>query len=147
VSIFDRLAGVFRSYLNDNDDWQDVRKSRSYGDPDLEQAFEELDDFLSGRSTSSGGRGSSAFSGASRGTERNAKPAVPEELRGDFAELGVEFGADAERCKTAYKQQLMRHHPDRHASHAGNLKKATEKSTRLNAAYERICKWRETGRV
>jgi DnaJ-domain-containing protein 1 len=141
VSIFDRLTGIFRSYLDD--DWQDVSKSRSYVDPDLRQAYEELDDFLNGR------RGSSTFAdvGAGRGTARKAKPAVPEALRGDFAELGVEFGADAERCKAAYKEQVKRHHPDHHASHAGDLKKATEKSTRLIAAYGRICKWRETGEV
>jgi DnaJ-domain-containing protein 1 len=145
VSIFDRLAGVFHSYLDDNDDWQDVRKSRSYSDSDLRQAFEELDDFLNGKSAFTGRSGSSAFNDA--GAARETKRAVPEALRGDFAELGVEFGADAERCKTAYKQQLKRHHPDRHASHAGNMRKATEKSARLNAAYERIRKWRETGNV
>jgi DnaJ-domain-containing protein 1 len=144
VSIFDRLAGVFRSYRED--DWQDARKTRSYGDSDLRQAFEELDDFLSGGGTSAGGRGAeSAFHGG--GAARKAKPAVPEALRGDFAELGVEFGADAERCKTAHRQQLKRHHPDRHASHEGNMKKATEKTARLNAAYERICEWREKGTV
>jgi DnaJ-domain-containing protein 1 len=151
VSIFDRLAGIFRSYLDDDDDWRDVREDRSYGDPDLRQAFEELDDFLNDRSASAEWRGSGTFDdvGAARRREtaRKAKPSVPEALRGDFAELGVEFGADAGRCKVAYKQQLKRHHPDRHASHAGNMKKATEKSARLNASYERICKWRETGIV
>ncbi|MDR1257413.1 MAG: J domain-containing protein [Spirochaetaceae bacterium] len=143
MSIFDRLAGVFRSSLDN--DWQDARKTRSYGDGDLRQAFEELDDFLSGGGASAGGRGAeSAFHG---GTARKVKPAVPEALRGDFAELGVDFGADEERCKTAYKQQLKRHHPDRHASHEGDMKKATEKSTRLNAAYERIREWREKSTV
>jgi DnaJ-domain-containing protein 1 len=142
------LAGVFRSYLDD--DWQDVRKNSSYGDPDLRQAFEELDDFLSSGGASAGRRDSGgAFDdvGKTWRTAQKAKPTVPETLRGDFAELGVEFGADAKRCKAAYKQQVKLHHPDRHASHAGNMKKATEKSARLNAAYERICKWRETGSV
>jgi DnaJ-domain-containing protein 1 len=147
VSIFDRLAGVFHSYLDDNDDWSDTRKSHYYGDSDLRQAFEELDDFLNGGSASAGKRGFEGAFNDGGAAGRKARLAVPEALRGDFAELGVEFGADAERCKTAYKQQLKRHHPDRHASHAGNMKKATEKSKRLNAAYERIREWHETGNV
>jgi len=39
------------------------------------------------------------------------------------------------------------HHPDRHAGHPGNMKKATEKSARINAAHQRIERWRETGKV
>ncbi|MDR2094638.1 MAG: J domain-containing protein, partial [Treponema sp.] len=68
--------------------------------------------------------------------------APPEELRPDFAELGLPFGASAGECKAAYKKLLNTHHPDRHAGHAGNMKKATEKSARINAAYDRIEKWR-----
>jgi curved DNA-binding protein CbpA len=45
-------------------------------------------------------------------------------------------------CKAAYKKLLKLHHPDRHAGHTGNMKKATEKSARINAAYDRIEKWR-----
>jgi curved DNA-binding protein CbpA len=71
---------------------------------------------------------------------------VPESLRPDFAELGVPFGASAEDCKAVYKNLLKIHHPDRHAGHAENMRKATEKSARINAAYDRINKWRETGR-
>jgi curved DNA-binding protein CbpA len=66
-------------------------------------------------------------------------------LRGDFAELGLPFDASEEDCKQAYKKLLKIHHPDRHAGHEGNMKKATEKSARINAAYDRIQRWREGG--
>ncbi|MDR2631686.1 MAG: J domain-containing protein [Spirochaetaceae bacterium] len=68
-------------------------------------------------------------------------------MRRDFEELGLSPGASAAECKAAYKQLLKKHHPDRHAGHPGNMKKATEKSARLNAAYDRIERWRRTGRV
>jgi curved DNA-binding protein CbpA len=68
---------------------------------------------------------------------------VPERLRGDFAELALPFGAGADECKAAYKRLLKKHHPDRHAGAEGDLQRATEKSARINAAYERIESWRE----
>jgi curved DNA-binding protein CbpA len=58
--------------------------------------------------------------------------------------LGVPFGAGAEECKTAYKNLLKIHHPDRHAGHEGNFKKATERSMKINAAWDRIEKWRKS---
>jgi hypothetical protein len=81
----------------------------------------------------------------STGGQSSARTAarIPEELRPDFAELGLPFGASADECKTAYKRLLKLHHPDRHAGHEGNMRKATEKSARINAAYDRIEKWRE----
>ncbi|MFP3089233.1 J domain-containing protein [Treponema sp. TIM-1] len=152
MGFFDRIETIIKSYLNDEDDhvfgrhaerpWQSSR------DPDLDAAFEELNDFLSG----GGGNKKTGF-GPDEGYDRAERfgaaraPGVPEVLAQDFAELGLSPGASAEECKAAYKQLLKKHHPDRHAGHPGNLKKATEKSTRLNAAYDRIERWRRTGRV
>ncbi|MDR1900812.1 MAG: J domain-containing protein [Treponema sp.] len=67
---------------------------------------------------------------------------ISEELKADFAELGLGPNASQEECKAAYKRLLKIHHPDRHAGHAANMKKATEKTARINAAYDRIGKWR-----
>jgi DnaJ-domain-containing protein 1 len=138
MGILDRLGNVIRSYLHDGDG---ERPSRS-GDPDYNEAWEEIDDFL-------GNRGRAAedkpASGAKAGNGRAARGGAPENLRRDFAELGVEFGAPPEACKAAYKRLLKLHHPDRHAGHAGNMKKATEKSARINAAYDRIERWRNSG--
>ncbi|MDR1617813.1 MAG: J domain-containing protein [Treponema sp.] len=165
MGIFGRLEDLIKSYL-DNGDGRIFGKD-SYrggasgtGDPDLDAAFEELDGYLnrdrdaggsSGdreRSWNGGfGGGTNRGSGAAGpGPDRNAgRTVVPETLRPDFAELGLPPGASAEECKRAYKKLLKIHHPDRHAGHPGNFKKATERTARINAAYDRIERWRETG--
>jgi hypothetical protein len=152
MGIFDRLGDVIRSYLNDEDSrlfGSSSRKEGSSGDPDLEAAFEELNDFLgkgSGEKRRAGDRG---FAGNREerqdAGEKAGQGRVPESLRSDFEELSLPFGASYEACKAAYKRLLKLHHPDRHAGHPGNMKKATEKSARINAAYDRIEKWRKTG--
>jgi DnaJ-domain-containing protein 1 len=134
MGIWDRLNGVIKSYLSDEDSrifgHKEERRS-PLNDPDIDAAFEELNEFLKG-----GGKGGASETGRARPS------APPEELRPDFAELGLPFGASAGECKAAYKKLLKIHHPDRHAGHEGNFKKATEKTTRINAAYDRIEKWR-----
>lgn len=132
----------------------------------MDAAYDELDEFLktgkssggshawadtseAGRGRSwSGGPGKDAGSGGTGRAEGGPGASkLPEELRVDFQELGLPFGADAAACKAAYKRLLKIHHPDRHAGHPGNMKKATEKSARINAAFWRIEQWRETGRL
>ena len=143
MGIFDRLGQVLRSYLNIDEETSGSRNQyNSYNDPDVDAAFEELNEFLKKDKTSSEEKKSD-----NRGTSTQAKPkpAIPEELRPDFAELEVSFGASAEECKDAYKRLLKIHHPDKHANHEGNFKKATNKTARLNAAYERIARWRVSG--
>jgi DnaJ-domain-containing protein 1 len=93
-----------------------------------------------------GGRGPGTGTGPGARTGGGGPARPPEELRRDFAELGIPFGAGAEACKAAYKRLLKLHHPDRHAGHEGNMRKATEKSARINAAYDRIEKWRRGNR-
>jgi DnaJ-domain-containing protein 1 len=116
------------------------------GDPDLEAAFEELDEFLNPGKNGASFRDGEASAGARREAAGRGRE-VPESLRQDFAELGLSPGASEEECKAAYKKLLKLHHPDRHAGHAGNMKKATEKSARINAAFERIEAWRRTGQA
>jgi DnaJ-domain-containing protein 1 len=153
VGIFDRLGDVIRSYLNDAGAGPSGRPSpgRRYVDPDLEAAYEELDDFLDGGkagfkaerpSTDKGGRADPRGFGGKAG-----RGMPPESLKQDFEELGLAFGASADACKAAYKKLLKLHHPDRHAGHEGNMRKATAKSARINAAYDRIERWRETGKT
>jgi DnaJ-domain-containing protein 1 len=143
VGIFERLEDVIKSYLN-NDGGRPFPSGQS-GDSDLNAAYEELDEFLNtGKSSAGGFRTTGSPAGNTASDNRSAAKPPPEELRGDFAELGVPFGAQAGECKTAYKQLLKKHHPDRHAGHPGNMQKATEKSARVNAAFDRIEKWRTT---
>jgi DnaJ-domain-containing protein 1 len=134
MGIFDRLGNVIRSYIGGGAEGTERKGS---GDPDLDAAYEELDGFL--KQDPAGG-------GKAAGTRAGGKAAVPEGLRRDFAELGLEPEASEGECKAAYKRLLKVHHPDRHAGHEGNMKKATEKSARLNAAYDRIEKWRREGK-
>ncbi|MDR2159630.1 MAG: J domain-containing protein [Treponema sp.] len=155
MGVFDRLADVVKSYLNSedkrlfgkNNHKGDVRRS---SDPDLDAAFEELNDYLN--RDRSGARGFSEKRAGSSDPAADSGPGqsaagVPESLRPDFAELGLPLGASAEECKSAYKKLLKIHHPDRHAGHPGNFKKATERTARINAAWDRIETWRETGAV
>jgi DnaJ-domain-containing protein 1 len=137
MGIIDRLSDVIRSYLSEDN----VSATRMRGvDQDFADAYEELDEFLrEGRNAGTRSAHSSA--------PPPKTPLIPEVLRQDFTELGVPFGANAEACKTAYKKLLKIHHPDRHAGHSENMRKATEKSARINAAYERIERWRTTGTV
>ncbi|MDR1576105.1 MAG: J domain-containing protein [Treponema sp.] len=139
MGIWDRLETVIKSYLHDEDIRLFGNRSghSDWEDPDLDTAFEELNEFLDWGGT--GGRARDANRAGSGG--RTFAP-VPEALRADFAELGVAFGASADECKTAYKQLLKQHHPDHHSGHAGNFKKATDKTARINAAYDRIEQWR-----
>jgi hypothetical protein len=161
----DRLGDLLKSYLNFDDGGNaGAGQGRFYGyeDADLNEAYDELDEFLNrgGSSAWTGKTGAqtgdwedpyrSAASGNDRGfhsatghTERRSSKLPPESLRADFEELGVPFGADEETCKAAHKKLLKTHHPDRHAGHEGNTNKANAKSARINAAYDNIRRWRQ----
>jgi hypothetical protein len=150
MGIFDRLGDVIKSYLNDEDSRMFGHGSRQgpSGDPDLDAAFEELNDYLGGPGGKDGSgpfkhREAAWDEGPGQNQRKAGETPPPEDLRPDFAELGLPFGASATECKAAYKKLLKIHHPDRHAGHPGNFQKATAKSARINAAYDRIEKWRE----
>ncbi|MCL2373945.1 MAG: DnaJ domain-containing protein [Treponema sp.] len=144
MGIWGRLGNVVKSYLNDDRDnvfggsgsKRQGSESRGGGewdirDSDLNAAYEELDEFLRGDPKRK-----------EKPQEKPARP-VPAELREDFAELGLSPDASAAECKAAYKKLLKTHHPDRHAGKSEAMKKATEKTARVNAAYERIEKWQK----
>ena len=132
MGFFDRIENIIKSYLNDEDrgifgrdaGWSENRdRSQRYRffDPDAEAAFEELNDFLNRDGETGGFRETTGFGRAGAGDSS----APPESLRTDFAELGLRHGASPEECRIAYKELLKIHHPDRHAKHPGNFKKAT----------------------
>ena len=135
MGIWERLGSVIKSYINDESDKLFGNRSKRHSDPDLDAAYEELDDYLKGKDNKE----------RASGPEKAEKPKkarpVPEEIRQDFAELGLTPDATAEECKDAYKKLLKIHHPDRHANHEGNMSKATAKSARVNAAYDRLVVW------
>jgi DnaJ-domain-containing protein 1 len=156
LSVFDRLGNVLKSYLNDDTGSSSVR----FVDPDLVKAYKELDDFLNEdtpgdfRSRQKSQTNNAQTKGSEQSNPKNnfsyqntqTKRSVPENLRADFFELGVEVGAAADVCKTAHKNLLKIHHPDKHAGSETDMKTATEKTKRINAAYERITKWYENSK-
>jgi DnaJ-domain-containing protein 1 len=135
MGIWDRLGSVIKSYINADSSKVFGERPKGCYDPDLDAAYEDLDDFLKGNDSK----------GKAKGWEEADKKQnagkIPEELKKDFAELGLEPDATLEECKEAYKKLLKIHHPDRHTKHDGNMKKATEKSAQINAAYERLIRW------
>jgi len=149
MGIFDRLGTVLKSYMNDMDNDISMKygsKRGTGGDPDLDAAYDELNDYLGKNDTAdkSGGK-ASGFRAENQEKEQKER-AVPAELRSDFSELGLGPDATAEECKAAYKKLLKLHHPDRHAGHEGNMKKATEKTARINASYKRLERWFQLNR-
>ncbi len=155
---FDRLGDAIKNFLDDDDDrifGKQGRPGQGFSDPDLKDAYDELDEFLKtgqNKPRNPEHPGDSGRAWSDPGTHRQyqrkpAPPGPPEQLKQDFAELGLPFDAPLSECKAAYKKLLKIHHPDKHAGHPGNMKKATEKSARINAAYQRIEKWRDTGKI
>ena len=143
MGIWERLGNVVKSYINDEDERVfHGSASKRHADPDLNAAYEELDDFLRGGNDAGekpkDGRSERGASGETAG--KRERP-VPSELRQDFAELGLSPDASAGECKAAYKKLLKVHHPDRHAGNPENMKKATEKTARINEAYKRLERW------
>ena len=142
MGIWERLGTLIKSYVTfEADDKRAWRRdgSRRQTDPDLAAAYEELDDFLGGKGASTGtGADAAAGQRDTKGRTKERTRPIPEKLKQDFVELGLSPEASVEECKEAYKKLLKIHHPDRHAKHEGNLKKATERTARVNEAYERI---------
>jgi len=129
MGTLERMGNVLKSYFNDDGAGIFRRHGAGRSDPDLDAAYEELDDYLR-----NGGK-----KPADR--EEPARRQVPAELLKDFAELGLTPDATFEECKRNYKKLLKIHHPDKHTGHPDNIKKATEKSAGVNAAYRRLEAW------
>ena len=147
MGIWDRLGNVLKSYINDGVERiaGEDRPKWGHRDDDFNSAYDELEDFLKGeKSDGKTGEYGKGFNERERSNNRetfNGGRPVPPEIKRDFAELGLPAGASEEECKEAYKKLLKMYHPDRHGTDPENLKKATEKSARINAAYDRLTTW------
>ena len=143
MGIWDRLGNLIKSYIsNDDESVFGEKSSQRRSDPewksrdsDLDAAYEELDDFL---------RGNSGNAKAGKSDDKKTstwKRPMPEDIKKAFVELGLTLEAGVEECKEAYKKLLKTHHPDHHSKHEENLKNATDRTTKINAAYERLMEW------
>jgi DnaJ-domain-containing protein 1 len=139
--IFDRLGNLLKSFVGDGSNPFDDGENASFSDPDLQDAWEELDEFMrTGEET--------PRRAASGSTSRAApKPAIPRELERDYRNLGATPGTPLPEVAKSYKQLLRKHHPDRHAADPAAFAAATEKTKGLTASFRRIRKFHETGKL
>lgn len=143
-------------------------KYHDSGDSGLNQAWDELDDFIN--AGSAGGFRSDldefdrrmealgykprkapekqAESGARQGTgqKQSNRPLTAEEermvkLAQDYRNIEAEIGSGPEEVKKAYKRVLMKYHPDRFAQDPAKQATATQITARLNESYSRIMEY------
>ena len=136
--IFDRLGNLLKSFVQDDDDniFVDGKKT-AFTDPDLQDAWDELDEFMrTGEST--------AKASQNKGPTP-ATPDIPAELKKDYQILQVPFGTPLEEVAKSYKTLLRKHHPDKHATDPAAFAKATETTKKLTSSFRRIRQYVEKG--
>jgi DnaJ-domain-containing protein 1 len=114
----------------DSDSYEETRDR--YYDPDFQEAWEELDEFLNE------GKAESNRTHTHRKTYSQKTDAELDSLKKDYANLEVEFKTPFTEVKKAYKKLLRRYHPDRFANNPRKLKIATEITKKINESFARI---------
>jgi hypothetical protein len=162
--IFDRFEKLFKSWVSSEtaelfgSDSRAGRSpfSRGTGDPDLDSAMDELDDYLDrGRSEAEARerdrarreREEAARRSSSSYTTYSRPAGPPPALLQAYRTLGLNYPTPFPEVKAAYKRLLMQNHPDRNSATPEQLKRSTEISSMLNAAYHRIETWNSTGKL
>lgn len=172
--IFERLERLVRAWVSSaiggSPDADDSLNSGVFRDPDLADAWEELEQYLNPEGTerrhSSTSNQQRPFSehyddafretfgqGSAYSHYRQAKDesAINAEQRRQavmeaYRYLGLAPFCPFSEVKSRYKELQKKHHPDRHASSPEDLKKANALSARINAAYQLIEAWEEAKR-
>lgn len=171
--IFDRFEQLFKSWVSGSSlggidelfegaskSFRSFASGRGTGDPDLDAAMDELDDFLDMGRTETEARERQRAREERERTERarsgtgygaggfGARPGgPPQELVQAYRTLGLAYGTPFPEVKAAYKRLLMLNHPDRNSATPEQLKRSTEISAQLNAAYHRIELWNTKGKL
>ncbi len=135
--LFDRFGNLLKSFFDESGSSR--TEDTSFSDPDIQDAWDELNDFLN----SDGPTESKKDDFAARVKE----PAIPEVLKKDYALLNANPGAPIEKVAKSYRLLLREHHPDRHAADPAAFAKATEKTKNLTVAFRRIKTYTETGKI
>ena len=137
-NFFDKLGELFRGLFSEGDEGETAGEPPRSGaragarDPDLEEAWKELDEYLRT------GRDAPRTSGANAHGRARASRAPDESLRTDYANLEVPFGAGIEEVKRSYKSLVLRYHPDRFAADPEKQRVALEITKKINQSFERI---------
>ena len=131
----DKFAEFLRSLFSDEQQASGAPgrggKETRFRDPDVQSAWEELDDYMRGAKKDPG-------SGSRQNQSRQAARPVDESLRADYANLEVPFGADMTKVMDSYKHLILKYHPDKHAGDPEKQKIALDITKRINQSYERI---------
>lgn len=155
--IFDRFERLFKSWVAG--EAEELGKTFSgkkrTGDPDLDSAMDELDDFLDADREAAEARAKARAereeaerrSREGAGRPPGGRSTGEERLAKAYQALGLPFGTPFDEVRAKYKKLLMKHHPDRHVGNAENQKKATETSAWINESYTVIETWTNTGRL
>ncbi len=152
--IFDRFERLFKSWVaGDAVSGADTGR-RGSGNSDFDAAMDELDDFLDrGRSETEARERSESARRAREDASRTSgaagsRPGAPHpRILSAFRTLGLPYGTPFPQVKTAYKKLLMANHPDRNSATPEQLRRSTEISSQINAAYQRLETWTSTGVV
>jgi len=146
--IFDRLGNLLRSLFQEDEPQTEGRR-RSSADPDLDTAWEELDEFLkTGKQSDSAGQSSyRRYTGTNYQSTTGGGSAIPEEIRRDYANLEVPVNSDMAAIRKSYHRLIRQYHPDRFAANPEKFKDATEITQKINQSYQRLKRYRETGRI
>jgi DnaJ-domain-containing protein 1 len=127
----DRMAELLKSLIGEG---SGTRSGSKFTDPDVSEAWEELDEYLKTGRNAQDNRGQRTR----REGRETPRASRDEDLRQDYANLELPFGADLEEVKRAYKTLIMKYHPDKHAGNAEKLRMATEITKKINESFERI---------
>jgi len=129
-NFFDRLGELLKGLFSEAGEETTPAEGQRQNarDPDLEEAWKELDEYLrTGRDAP-----------RSAGAPPRSRRAPDESLRMDYANLEVPFGAEMEEVKRSYKSLVLRYHPDRFAADPEKQKVALEITKKINQSFERI---------
>lgn len=131
-NFFDDLGRFLRSIFDDPN-------PKPSSDPYMQEAMEELEDYLRDGEGSAYGRTSGTNTDWKKQYfHRSEADKELESLKTDFANLHVPLGAPLTQVKKAYKKELSLYHPDKHADNQEKLKIATEITKKINASYSKI---------
>ena len=128
--IFDRLGNLLRSVFPDGE--RSTSNPGSFGDPDLDEAWEELNEFME----------SDGEAKTERTTAPNSTRVLPQHVAEAYKTLGVGPNANKGEIGKAYKALVLRHHPDRFATDPTKLLRATERTKQINGAFQEIKSYR-----
>lgn len=164
MGIFDRLSRLARAEANHlgervKDAISGVSASDRYGtadgseadqpeiEPDPTHAHADGANASGANANEGSGRSSNghgASSGGSRGhgsSGRGDGPTGarwPRDVRDAYAALSLPLGASRSEVRAAYKRLLHAHHPDKHQDDGEAERRATERTMKIRAAWERL---------